>query len=390
MFILRPVTEQAHRGFLFCVHLGVFRKTSKFKRLCSSRFSIVSASPFAEQANSNNFPFQGSQLCAAWGLSQSKQKEMPFLIEVSFVCAAWAFRRASKFKRPLRGHLSCVLCASGGLAQSKQIQTPFFFEVSCFVYILGPFAEQAKSNACPFRSFLSCVHVGAFRKASKFNLLCSSRFPALCASRRLSKVNKFIRLSSSRFPILHASWGISQSKQIQTPFLLEASYFVCILGPFAEQANSNIFLLEGFLLVCILGFKRLSFSRFPICVHVGAFRRANEFKRLSSSRLPSLCASWGLSQKQANSNAFPLRGYLFCVHLGASSRASKIKCLSSLKFPTLCASCGLSQSKQIQSSSRYLCCVHKQIQTHCLFEDSCFVCILGPFAEQAKSSAFSL
>ena len=206
-----------------------------------------------------------------------------------------AFHSASKFKR-LSSSRFPILCASWGLLQSKQTQ-------------------QANSNALSLRGFPSCVHLGAFRRASRLNCLSSSRFPILCAS-----------------------WGLSQSKQIQTSFLFEVSYPVRILGPFAEQANS-----------------------------------ASKFERLVSSRFPILRTSWGLSQskqielpflfevsylvcilgpftEQANSNVFPLRGFLSCAHLGAFCRASKLS---------------------------------KQIRTPCLFEVSHLAYILGPFAEQA-------
>ena len=112
-------------------------------------------------------------------------------------------------------------------------------------------------------------------------------------------------------------------------------------------------------------------------MHLGAFHRASKFKRLSSSRFPILCASWGLLQskqtRQANSNALSLRGFPSCVHLGAFRRASRLNCLSSSRFPILCASWGLSQSKQIQTSF--------------LFEVSYPVRILGPFAKQANSAS---
>ena len=263
------------------MHLGAFRKPSKFKRLPSSDIShlVCILRPVAEQAKSNVFPLRGFPCCmhlaafhnaikfkrlslrASWGVSHSKQIQTPdaFPFRGFLSCVHLeAFRRASKFKRPSSSKFS-ILCASWGLSQSKQVQTPFFFEALHFVCILGPFAEQtrvqtpflfevsyfvcilggfaeqgipnvflgpfakqATSNVFPLRGLLFCVHLGAFR-----------------------------RFSSSRFPILCASWGLSQSKQIQTPFLFKDSYVVCILKPFAKQANSNAVTLRGF----------------PCCVH---------------------------------------------------------------------------------------------------------------------------
>ena len=284
------------------MRLGAFRRASKFKRLSSSRFPI---------------------LCASWGLLQSKQTQQANSNALSLrgfpSCVhLGAFRRASRLNC-LSSSRFPILCASWGLSQSKQIQTSFLFEVSYPVRILGPFAEQANS------------------------------------------ASKFERLVSSRFPILRTSWGLSQSKQIELPFLFEVAYLVCILGPFTEQANSNVFPLRGFL----------------SCAHLGAFAEqansASKFERLVFSRFPILRTSWGLSQskqielpflfevaylvcilgpftKQANSNVFPLRGFLSCAHLGAFCRASKLS---------------------------------KQIRTPCLFEVSHLAYILGPFAEQA-------
>ena len=197
-----------------------------------------------------------------------------------------AFHKASKFKR-LSSSRFPILCASWGLLQSKQTQ-------------------QANSNALSLRGFPSCVHLGAFRRASRLNCLSSSglsqskqiqtsflfevSYPVRILgpfAERANSASKFERLVFSRFPILRTSWGLSQSKQIELPFLFEVSYLVCILGPFTEQANSNV---------------------------------------------------------------FPLRGFLSCAHLGAFCRASKLS---------------------------------KQIRTPCLFEVSHLAYILGPFAEQA-------
>ena len=143
--------------------------------------------------------------------------------------------------------------------------------------ILGPFAKQANSNDFPLRGFLSCVnleffaeqapflievsyfcaHPGAFRRVSQCKRFSSSKLPILRGSWGLSQ--------SKRLPVLCASWafhkatylvcilGPSQSKQIQTPFLLEFSFLACILGPFAEQTVSKVVPLRSSYFVCILG-----------------------------------------------------------------------------------------------------------------------------------------
>ena len=302
--ILRPFAEQADSivfevSYVVCI--------SKFKRIAFSRIPV---------------------LCASWGLSQSKPNQAPFLFDVSYcVCILGPFAEQANSNASPSSRFP-ILCVSWGISQSKQMQTPSPSRFT--VFCLGPFAEQSASNAFPFRGFLSCVHLGAFPCfvcilgpfAKQTN---SSAFPLrtfLFCMHLEAQRKQIERLSSSRFPILCASWGLSQSKQILTPFLLELSYFVCILGfevcvcilgPFAKQANSIFFTLQGFL----------------SCVHLGAFRKSKQIQTTFFSRFPVLCASWGLSQS-------------------------------------------------------------KQMQTPFLFEVSYFVCISGPFAKQASSNAFPL
>ena len=163
-----------------------------------------------------------------------------------------------------------------------------------------------------------------------------------------------------------------------------ASCFVCILGlsqsnlscvhlgAFAEQANSNAFPLGVFLSCVHLGafrgannFKSRSSSRFLLCMHLRAFSIA--FQRLSSSRFPILCASWGLSQTKQIQTSSLFGHFPSCVHLAACRRTSKFKRLSSSRLPMLHASCGLSQRNQVQTPF--------------------FACILGRFTEQANSDS---
>ena len=174
---------------LICVHLGAFRRANQFKRLSSSRFPIWCASwcLFAEQTYSSTFPLRASPFSVHLGAFRK-----------AIVCILGKFKRLSALAFP-------ILCASWGL-----------------------FAEQAHSNAFPLQGFLCCVHLGAFRRASKFKRLSSSKLPIL----RFHKAGKFQRLSSLRFPILRA-----------------------------KQARLNALPLRGFL----------------SCVHLGAFCRANKF-----------------------------------------------------------------------------------------------------------------
>ena len=258
-----------------------------------------------------------------------------------------------------RARASCFVCILG-LSQSN---------LSCVH--LGAFAEQANSNAFPLGVFLSCVHLGAFRGANNFKSRSSSRF-LFCMHLRAFSI-AFQRLSSSRFPILCASCGLSQNKRSQTSFLFEASHVACILRPFTTQSSSNAFL----------------------CVHLGAFHRASKFRLQMPFLFEVSCLVCILRPfaERANSNALPLRSSPFCVHHGAFRRASKFKRLSSSllqskqefkrlsssRFPTLCASWGVSPSREYQTSFLGLS-QSKQLQTSFLFEVYYFACILGPFA----------
>ena len=305
--------------------------------------------PFANQANSNVFPLRTFPiLCASCGLSQNKQIQTSFLFEASHVaCILRPFTKQSSSNAFLCVHLGAFRRAS-----KFRLQMSFLFEVSCLVCILRPFAERANSNALPFRGSPFCAHHGAFRRASKFKRVSFSRLSILSASwGLLQSKQEFKRLSSSRFPTLCASWGVSpsrqiqtsslglsQSKQLQTSFLFEVSYFVCIFGRFAEHANANVFPLRCFLKgkqiqkPFLFGFLFGTFliqtsflfevSHF-VCIW-GAFR--------NSSILPSLCASWGLSQSTLIQTTFLFEvSHLVCI-LVPFCRANILKYLSSSSF----------------------------------------------------------
>ena len=310
--------------------------------------------PFANQANSNVFPLRTFPiLCASCGLSQNKQIQTCFLFEASHVaCILRPFTKQSSSNAFLCVHLGAFRRAS-----KLRLQMSFLFEVSCLVCILRPFAERANSNALPFRGSPFCLHHGAFRRASKFKRLSSSGLSILSASwGLLQSKQEFKRLSSSRFPTLCASWGVSpsrenqtsflglpQSKQLQTSFLFEVSYFACILGPFAEHAHANVFPLRCFL----------------YCLHLWAFRRGKQIQK-----------------------PFLFKDTFFVCILGPLSKQVQF---FFWRIPILCASWSVSQSKPVHTAFLFEVSYlvrfsqSKQIQTSFLFEASHFVCIWGAF-----------